>query len=164
MIEQFFHQGLKSGDSVHRFRVIRPVYEEICVSEQNEDYRQQIEPITAPSSVRALFGFLMQETKEHVIALHLDSKNRLICMEQVSMGSMNVSVVHPREVFKSALLSSAAGIILVHNHPSGDSSPSKEDIDITIRLKEVGDLIGIRLIDHVIIGHHYCSMAESGHC
>lgn len=163
MIEQLFYQGLGSGNLTHRFRVIRPVYEDLCVGEQAEAY-QKIDTLTAPAAVHTLFGFLKRESKEHVIALHLDSKNRIICMEQISMGSMNASVVHPREVFKSALLSSAAGIILVHNHPSGDTTPSKEDIDITTRLKKVGDLIGIRLIDHVIIGNDYRSMAESGHC
>ncbi len=163
MIEQLFHQCTKTGNSTHRFRMIRPVYEDLCVGEEAEAY-QKIDTITAPSSVYALFWFLKRETKEHVMAIHLDSKNRIICMEQISIGSMNASVVHPREVFKSALLSSAAGIILVHNHPTGDTTPSREDIDITTRLKEVGDLIGIRLIDHVIIGNSYLSMAESGHC
>ena len=163
MIEQLFHQCLNTGNPTHRFRMIRTVYEDLCVGEQAEEYKK-IDTITAPASVYALFWFLKRETKEHVLSIHLDSKNRILCMEQVSMGSMNASVVHPREVYKSALMSSAAGIILIHNHPSGDTEPSREDIEITKRLKEVGTLIGIKLIDHVIIGNNYHSMSESGHC
>lgn len=163
MIEQLFNQCLKSGERSYRFRMIRAVYEDLLVGEAEEEY-QKVDTITSASTVYSLFGFLSRETKEHVLALHLNSKNRILCFEQVSIGSMNASVVHPREVYKSALLSSAAGIILVHNHPSGDTNPSQEDIEITKRLKEVGELIGIRLIDHVIIGDDYRSLAESGHC
>jgi DNA repair protein RadC len=110
-----------------------------------------------------LFDFLSRETKEHFWAVHLDSKNRMLCLDQVSTGSLNASIVHPREVFKSCLLSSAAALLLVHNHPSGDPTPSNEDREITMRLKEVSDLLGIRLLDHVVIGdgRHY-SFAHQG--
>ena len=163
MIEQLFSEALKSGQHVYRFRVIRPVYEDLCIGESIDGY-QSIDAISAPATVYALFSFLRRETKEHLIALHLDSKNHLICLELVSVGSLSASIVHPREVFKSVLLSSAAAFLLIHNHPSGDTSPSVEDIDITARLKKAADLLGIRFLDHVIIGSDYCSMAERGYC
>ncbi len=87
----------------------------------------------------------------------------MLCLDPVSTGSLNASIVHPREVFKSVLLSSAAVLLLIHNHPSGDPTPSREDIGLTARLREVSELLGIRLLDHVIIGtdRHY-SFADHG--
>ncbi|TLM97475.1 hypothetical protein FDZ73_24970, partial [bacterium] len=81
----------------------------------------------------------------------------------VSIGSLNASLVHPRELFKNAIKKSAAALILVHNHPSGDPSPSREDIDVTRRLAEAGKLLGIEILDHVIIGDlKYVSLKEKG--
>ncbi|PLX91032.1 MAG: DNA repair protein RadC, partial [Desulfuromonas sp.] len=95
--------------------------------------------------------------------LHLDSKNRIVCLDQVSTGSLNASIVHPREVFKSAMLSSAAAILFLHNHPSGDPTPSKEDLELTKRLKEAGELLGVRVLDHIVIGSGcYQSLADKG--
>lgn len=88
--------------------------------------------------------------------------NRILCIDRVSVGSLNQSIVHPREVFKSAVYSSAAAIILVHNHPSLDPAPSREDIEITRRLKECGELLGIKLLDHIIVGDSYVSFVERG--
>ena len=82
----------------------------------------------------------------------LDTKNNIIGVEEISIGNLNSSIVHPREVFKQAIKRSSSSIILVHNHPSGDPNPSKEDINITKRLVECGDLLGIRVLDHIIIG------------
>ena len=100
--------------------------------------------------------------KEYFYTIHLDGKNRIICLEMVSMGSLNQSIVHPREVFKPALLSNAAAIILVHQHPTGDLSPSREDLEITRRLKEAGDIIGVRILDHIIVGDTYLSFTSQG--
>ena len=84
-------------------------------------------------------------------------------MDLVSIGSLNQSIVHPREVFKTALLSSAAAIILVHQHPTGDPTPSSEDLSITRRLKEAGEIMGIKVLDHIIVGdRQYQSFVESG--
>jgi DNA repair protein RadC len=83
-------------------------------------------------------------------------------VDEVSVGSLNQSIVHPRELFKTALLSSAAAIILVHNHPSGDPTPSREDIEITRRLKEAGEILGVKLLDHIIVGSSYLSFTERG--
>jgi len=85
--------------------------------------------------------------------LHLDSKNRVIKDEVISIGTLNASIIHPREVFKSAIRESANSVILVHNHPSGDPEPSKEDEEITEKLFEAGDLFSIKVLDHVIIGN-----------
>ena len=104
----------------------------------------------------------MQETKEHFLCVHLDGKNRLSCVDRVAVGSLNSAIVHPREVFKTALLSSAAALILIHNHPSGDPTPSREDLELTGRLKEAGELLGIKVLDHVIIGDTYVSLCERG--
>jgi DNA repair protein RadC len=86
-----------------------------------------------------------------------------VCKETVSIGSLNQSIVHPREVFKTALLSNAAAILLLHNHPSGDPAPSQEDLAITRRLIECGDILGIRVLDHIIIGEDcFKSFSEDG--
>jgi len=113
--------------------------------------------------VYELFRDLKCESKEHFMALHLDGKNRILCYELISLGSLNQSIVHPREVFKSALLSSAAALILIHNYPSGDPQPSSEDLSITRRLKEAGELLGVRILDHLIVGDGtYYSFADQG--
>jgi DNA repair protein RadC len=117
---------------------------------------------TAPAQIFEIFKNLCLEAKEHFIVLHLDGKNKISCFDRVSVGSLNQSIVHPREVFKTACLSSAAAILLVHNHPTGDPTPSSEDLAITRRLKEAGDLLGIRLLDHIIIGDSYLSFVEQG--
>ena len=82
----------------------------------------------------------------------MDGKNRVMREVQVSEGSLNQSIVHPREVFCQAVRESAAAVILVHNHPTGDPTPSREDLEITRRLREAGELMGIKVLDHIIIG------------
>ncbi len=91
--------------------------------------------------------------KEHFLVLFLDCKNNVLKHEVVSVGTLDASLVHPREVFRSAIKEGCASIILVHNHPSGDCNPSKEDLDVTERLVDAGKLIGISVLDHVIIGN-----------
>lgn len=145
-----------------KLKQIKAVYEKLTVREEVTDYLKAGTRYTAPSQVYETFSFLMQETKENFITLHLDGKNRIIAMDTVSIGSLNQSIVHPREVFKTALLSSAAAIILVHQHPTGDSSPSSEDIAITRRLKEAGEIMGVKVLDHIIIGDTYLSFVERG--
>jgi len=93
----------------------------------------------------------------------LDAKNQPTLINIASIGTLNSSLVHPREVFKAAILGNAASIIVAHNHPSGDPSPSPEDISITTRLREVGKIIGIDVIDHIVIGfNNYVSLKEKG--
>ncbi|MGC9519212.1 MAG: RadC family protein [Desulfuromonadaceae bacterium] len=107
----------------------------------------------------------LHHNKEVFMVLMLDTKNRLIRDMRISEGSLTASIVHPREVFSNVIRESAAGVIFVHNHPSGDPSPSREDISITRRLKDGGELLGIRVLDHIIIGHDtFTSLADAGHC
>ncbi|KQX49093.1 DNA repair protein RadC [Paenibacillus sp. V4I3] len=101
--------------------------------------------------------------KEHFVCLFLNTKNHLLAQETLSMGSLNASIVHPREVFRAAIKRSSASIICVHNHPSGDPTPSPEDIQLTHRLMEAGTIIGIEVLDHVIIGdQRFISLKEQG--
>lgn len=102
-------------------------------------------------------------TEEVMLLLTLNTKNVITGWFEVSRGSINESIVHPREIFKRALTNNATSIVVAHNHPSGDPNPSKEDINITNRLKECGKLLGIDLIDHIIIGDEkYVSLKEKG--
>jgi len=106
---------------------------------------------------------LRERKKESFFTLLLDSKNRLIREVQVSEGSLNASIVHPREVFGPVVRESAAAVLFVHNHPSGDPTPSREDLEITSRLKQVGDLMGVRVLDHIVVGNgSYVSFADRG--
>jgi DNA repair protein RadC len=102
--------------------------------------------------------------KEHFVCLFLNTKNHVIGQETLSMGSLNASIVHPREVFRAAIKRSSASIVCVHNHPSGDPTPSPEDIQLTHRLIEAGTIIGIEVLDHIIIGDHkFVSLKEQGY-
>ena len=97
---------------------------------------------------------LKDEKQEHFFVLMLDTKNNIIAEHLVSKGILDASIVHPREVFKPAIKNSASKIILVHNHPSGDPTPSREDVDMTEKLSKSGDEIGITILDHIIIGNN----------
>lgn len=90
--------------------------------------------------------------KEHFIILMFNTKNKVVGYHLVSMGGLNSSLVHPREVFRPAILQGACSIILVHNHPSGDTTPSNEDIKLTLKFEKAGKIIGIEVLDHIIIG------------
>ena len=94
---------------------------------------------------------LKGKKKEHFLVLCLDTRNRLINCKPVSVGSLDTSIVHPREAFKEAVSSCAASVIFVHNHPSGDTEPSKEDIELTKRLAKAGEIMGIEVLDHIIV-------------
>ena len=133
------------------------------VKEKSIKYEKR--KITSPSDAEILCrNFLEDSDREKLIAISLDTKNQPTNINVVSIGSLNSSIVHPREVFKLAILSNANSIIISHNHPSGDPTPSREDINITKRLKECGELIGINLIDHIIIGDEgsFTSLKEKG--
>lgn len=104
---------------------------------------------------------LAGEMREHFIVITLDVRHRVIAKHLIAIGSLTGVEVHPREVFKVAILDSAAALILVHNHPSGDPSPSRTDIELTQRLRDVGETHGIPVVDHVIMGDQgYTSLAE----
>lgn len=102
--------------------------------------------------------------KEHFITLLLNTKNQIISKEIISIGSLNSSIVHPREVFKPAIKKSVSAIIMIHNHPSGDPTPSREDIEVTKRLVKAGEILGIDVLDHIIIGgSKHLSLKEEGY-
>jgi DNA repair protein RadC len=106
---------------------------------------------------------LENEKRELFYVILLNNKNRKIRDVKVSEGSLTASLVHPREVYNPVIRESAAAVIFVHNHPSGDPAPSPEDVEITRRLKEVGELVGVRVLDHVVIGHNrYFSFSDRG--
>ena len=102
------------------------------------------------------------EDKEAFSVLMLNTKNKVIGIKTVSVGTLDATIVHPREVFKSAILNSAKSIMIFHNHPSGDTKPSGEDINLTKRLVDAGNLLGIKVLDHIILGNNgnYLSMLE----
>jgi len=102
--------------------------------------------------------------QEHLLVLFLDTKNQIIHKRTIFIGSLNSSIVHPREIFREAVKRSAASIICAHNHPSGDPTPSQEDIHVTKRLVEAGKIMGIELLDHLIIGNcKFTSLKEKGY-
>jgi len=119
---------------------------------------------TSSGQVFAHFHERLRDHKKEVfLALMLDSKNRVLREIQVSEGSLNASIVHPRDVFQPVIRESAAAVLFIHNHPSGDPAPSPEDLELTTRLRDVGALIGVRVLDHIIIGSGtYVSLADRG--
>ncbi|HWQ76084.1 MAG TPA: DNA repair protein RadC [Syntrophomonas sp.] len=120
--------------------------------------------IHSPADVsRLLMEEMRYYDREYLYGLYLDRKGGLLTKEVISIGSLSSSIVHPREVFKAALKVSASSIIVAHNHPSGDPTPSQEDLEITRRLAEAGKIMGIELMDHLVIGHKsFCSLKEKG--
>lgn len=147
-----------------RFKIIKPVYEKLTIHEEDlPSYLVKNKRISTASDVFQMFSSLVNSPRECFIALHLDNKNKILCVDIISQGSLTASIVHPREVFTSAILSAAAALVFVHAHPSGDPEASREDLDITTRLKQCGELLGIRILDHIIVGDgRYVSLADRG--
>lgn len=121
--------------------------------------------ITSPQDVaNFMMGKMEHLTQEKFIVLFLNSKNVIIKQKTIFIGTLNSSVIHPREIFSEAIKCASNAIVVLHNHPSGDTTPSKEDISATNRLRECGEILGIDLLDHIIIGDHtYMSMVEDGY-
>jgi DNA repair protein RadC len=127
--------------------------------------RPERTPINTPEDVYELCaGQFRGLDREHFWALALNTKNHLVRIIEVSIGSLNASIVHPRELFRDAVKVSAASVVVVHNHPSGDATPSGADIQLTRRLIKAGDVLGIEVLDHVIIGEagRFVSLRERG--
>lgn len=124
---------------------------------------QKLEKIEGPEDVaRYASPLLRYEQKEHFLVMLLDVRNRVLAMPTVSIGSLTASVAHPREIFREAIRYSAANLILIHNHPSGDPTPSREDIQITKQMMKAGEIMGIPVLDHVIIaGDGFLSLKEA---
>lgn len=130
---------------------------------KNTSKRKSGECVSSPKEVAQELAFIANEEQEHLVVLILDTKNNIKKTVVATKGTINSSMVHPREVFKIAIRESASSIIIGHNHPSGDTTPSREDIEVTKRLSEVGKTIGIELLDHVIVGSKgYRSLKEMG--
>jgi DNA repair protein RadC len=139
------------------------IYKIKMIKENTVEYSNTIK---SPCDVAALARDVLEMhemAEENFIILCLNTKNKIAGVHTVSIGSLNASIVHPREVFKAALLNNASGIICLHNHPSGDPEPSREDIEITHRLVNAGNILGIKVLDHIIIGDgRYISLKEQG--
>jgi len=117
--------------------------------------------VRGPETVFDLCRDIRAANREHFVGFYLNSRNQVLRREVISIGSLNASIVHPREVFQPAIAVSAASLILAHNHPSGDPTPSEEDLAITRRLVEAGRIIGIDVLDHVVVAKDaYASFKE----
>ena len=130
--------------------------------------KEKIIPSTLLDSPQLVFEYLREkigkEKKEHFTVIYLDTRNNLL-MDEVSIGTLSASLVHPREVFKKAILNNASHVVIAHNHPSGNPSPSEEDISTTKRLVEAGKILGIAVIDHIIVTQNaFVSLKEQGAC
>jgi len=119
--------------------------------------------VSSPAEAYALVRDLKKARKEHLVALYLDAQNRLIARETVSVGSLNTTRTHPREVLQPAIVNSALAFILVHNHPSGSLDPSRDDVEFTRTMARAGELMGINLYDHLIVSRRgFVSLKERG--
>lgn len=129
----------------------------------SERAAQTIEKVEGPEDVaRYVIPSLRFEQKEHFLAMFLDIRNRILALSTISVGSLTASIAHPREVFREAIRYSAAGVILVHNHPSGDPAPSREDIQLTKQMMKAGEILGIPVLDHVVVaGDNFLSLKEA---
>ena len=124
--------------------------------------REANSPEEAYNAIKTITN-VQEEAQEVFGILILNTKNKIVAVHEISRGVLNGSLVHPREVFKPAVLHNAASIICFHNHPSGDTKPSKEDIETTKRLVEAGKIMGIEILDHIIVGDDgYVSLKEKG--
>jgi DNA repair protein RadC len=120
--------------------------------------------VDGPNALAAVArAFIGQSDREVFVVVHLNSKHRINAIEATSVGTLNATLVHPREVFKGALLANAASICLAHQHPSGDPTPSPEDRALTEQLLRAGELLGVRVLDHVVLGEeNHVSIRETG--
>ena len=130
----------------------------LCVKEESIDGTL----LTTPDQVEAFLADLKPLAQEVFVIISLNTKNKVIRRHLISLGTVNSSLVHPRECFRPLILDGAAAVILAHNHPSGDPSPSAEDIKVTKQLIGAGEVMGIKVLDHVIIGDTALSLRESG--
>ena len=130
--------------------------------------RRRRKPSPEISDPRAVYDLVhplvRDKIQEHFYVLYLNGRNRLLSLELVSVGTLNASIVHPRDVFRPAILQGCNTVLVVHNHPSGETDPSEDDLAITRRLGEAGELLGIQLLDHVIVANgSFTSLKEERH-
>ncbi len=138
----------------------------VLIKESSHRYNLKTRTIHGPEDAVHTINTILNlenEAQEVLVALLLNTKNNIVGIQEISRGSLSASIVHPREVFKAAILHNAASIILAHNHPSGHPSPSREDIAITERIAKAGKILDIQLLDHVIVGESiFVSLKEKG--
>ena len=133
------------------------------LSELETKYKKQVK-VTSPHIVYNELQDIRNYHKETFVVFYLNTANHIISREIVGIGTLNTCLIHPREVFRTAIIRNANSIILAHNHPSGDTTPSDEDLKITSLISHAGEIIGIKLLDHMIVGkdnNGYCSMLEN---
>lgn len=130
----------------------------------DEDFLYEKKRVKTPEQVLSLVkSRLKGKKKEHFLVLLLDTRNQVISISNVSVGSLDTNIVHPREVFKEAISSSASSCVFVHNHPSGDPAPSEDDMELTKRLTKAGEIVGIDVLDHIIVtDNDFISLKERG--
>ena len=152
--------GVVKEETVKPYQV--PVYKVALVRESSQS--SVVESIKRPQDVYEIAkNYLAGVDRENFVVMMLDTKNKIIGINTVAIGVLSSCPVHPREVFKPAILCNSAGIVLIHNHPSGDNSPSQDDLLMTNRLKEAGEVLGIPVVDHVIVGEgNFVSLKERG--
>lgn len=140
-----------------------PIYQVKLVRDgsQKAERKKVSQPAVA---AEVLWQFLEGADREHFVIVLLDTQNQIIGIHTVTVGTLDASLVHPREIFKAAILANAAAILLAHNHPSGDPTPSAEDRSVTRLLVDAGVALGIEVLDHVVLGDspRYCSFREAG--
>ncbi len=147
---------------------LNPIFEVVRIK---QEVRETSEPfssyrIASPGDAQELAAsFIGDEDREVFLVMMLNTKNQIIGLHRAHVGSLNASIVHPRDVMKSAILNNAASIIVSHQHPSGDPTPSREDVEVTKRLAEAGKILGIEVLDHVIVTHtgKHVSLKEKGY-
>jgi len=156
---ELFEKGTPSNQPAKRVNIVSLK----LVRESSILYKER--RISSPDDAYKLFKpFLVDSDREQFILACLDTKNQPTMINVCHVGSLNASIVHPREVMKAAILSNAASIIVAHNHPSQDPTPSREDIEVTKRLVEAGKIVGIEVIDHLIVCEEkFVSLKERGH-
>ena len=150
-----------------KYRTILTEYKRVVLEKEVSVNYPNIAPIIRSPEDAAIVGRdfmrIHEEPEEYMYMICMNNKNRIIGVFEISHGNVNSSIVGVREIFQKALLANAVSIILLHNHPSGDPSPSSEDVKVTKRIIEAGHIIGVEVLDHLIIGDTYVSLKDKGY-
>jgi DNA repair protein RadC len=162
-VAQVCRETVTELSPMKKFQNLLPRYRIMLVRESEDTFTKYPKFQNSRELLETFREELAALDREHFVLIALDSKNRTIGYHTISVGSLSTSVVHPREVWKSALLDSAAAVVFLHNHPSGDPAPSREDRDCTSRLIEASKILGIHVLDHIVFGESdYYSFADAG--
>lgn len=142
------------------------IYQVKLVKVGEIEFAASLDGTYAGNLVQLLFEYLDGADRENMVVIMLNTKYKVIGINTAHIGSLDSTIIHPREIFKPAILSNAAAIVIAHNHPSGDAIPSRQDVEVTEKIKDAGEMIGIELLDHIIIGNKdtmdFYSMRERG--